>query len=65
MCNNKAVVKSREDCPLSDQQDWSEWTEWSECSTSCGSDGKQQRKRICRSVGLFIITSSLRRFFQK
>ncbi|OZC08672.1 thrombospondin type 1 domain protein [Onchocerca flexuosa] len=49
MCNNKAVVKSKEDCPPSDHQDWSEWTEWSECSVTCGSGGKQQRKRICRS----------------
>ncbi|KAM3729229.1 putative disintegrin and metalloproteinase with thrombospondin motif adt-1 [Dirofilaria immitis] len=49
MCNNKAVVKNREDCPSGDYQKWTGWTEWSKCSVSCGSNGKQQRKRICQS----------------
>ncbi|VDK73283.1 unnamed protein product [Litomosoides sigmodontis] len=54
MCNNEAVVESREDCPEktlgSYSEEWSEWTEWSECSVFCGSGGKQERKRICQSV---------------
>uniref|UniRef100_A0A1I7VNU8 Angiogenesis inhibito n=1 Tax=Loa loa TaxID=7209 RepID=A0A1I7VNU8_LOALO len=55
MCNNKALVESREECPIdSDGQEWSEWTDWSECSVTCGSGGKQQRKRICHSVGVLL-----------
>uniref|UniRef100_A0AAF5PJB6 Peptidase M12B domain-containing protein n=1 Tax=Wuchereria bancrofti TaxID=6293 RepID=A0AAF5PJB6_WUCBA len=52
MCNNKAVVQSRKDCPAilsSDSEEWTGWSEWSECSISCDSGGKQQRKRICQS----------------
>lgn len=61
MCNNKAVVESRDDCPEnlgSYDQEWSEWTEWSECSVFCGSGGKQERKRICQSVASLLTVFS-------
>ncbi|EYC39491.1 hypothetical protein Y032_0654g1191 [Ancylostoma ceylanicum] len=51
-CDNRAVVASEDDCPnLNSPTGWSDWSAWSVCSESCGSNGRQSRKRSCNFSG--------------